>query len=80
MPKTVTLRVDDETYRSFIERAKAEQRSLSSFIETAVKRHIREADFMDDAEMAGILANEELVLRLKKGSEQARRRKGKMIG
>ena len=80
MPKTVTLRVDDETYRSFIERAKAEQRSLSSFIETAVKRLIRETDFTDDAEMAGILANEELVRRLRKGSEQARRRKGKMIG
>ena len=80
MPKTVTLRVDDETYRSFIERAKAEQRSLSSFIETAVKQHIREADFTDDAEMAEILSNEDLVRRLKKGSGQARRRKGKMIG
>ncbi len=80
MAKTVTIRVDDETYRSFSQRAKAEQRSLSSFIETAVKQHIREAEFTDDAEMAGILANEELVQRLKKGSEQVRRRKGKMIG
>ena len=80
MPKTLTLRIDDETYRAFAKRAKAENRSLANFIETAVKEHIRESVFVDDSEMAEILSNEGLVERLKKGSRDARRKKGALIG
>ena len=80
MPKTVTLRLDDETYDAFLRLAKAEQRSLSNFIETAAKAHIQEAAFTDDAETAEILANEHLVERLRKGSEQAAARKGRLVG
>jgi len=80
MPKTVTLPIDDKTYRSFLKRAKVENRSLSNFIETTVKEHIQECDFVIDSEMAEILVNEQLVERLKKGSKEAKRRKGTMIG
>lgn len=80
MPKTVTIRIDDGTYRSFTKRARAENRSLTNFIETAVKEHIRERDFVDDPEMAEILANEEIVRRLKKGSRDVARKRGAMIG
>jgi len=80
MPKTLTLRIDEETYKTFVKRARAENRSLSNFIETAVKEHIRECDFADDSEMAEILANERLVERLKKGYKNAQSRKGTLIG
>lgn len=80
MPKTLTLRIDDKTYRSFMKRAKSENRSLANFIETALKEHIRESDFVDDSEMAEILANERLVERLRKGSKNAKSKKGTMIG
>lgn len=80
MPKTVTLRIDEDTYQAFLRRAKAESRALANFIETTVKEHIRECDFTDSSEMAEILANERLVERLKKGSKDAKRRKGRMIG
>jgi predicted transcriptional regulator len=80
VPKTLTLRIDDETHRSFMKRAKSENRSLANFIETAVRQHIRESDFVDDSEMAEILANEQLVERLRKGSKDARKKKGTMIG
>jgi len=80
VPKTVTIRINDETYRSFVKRAKAENRSLANFIETAVTEHIRECDFADGSEMAELLANEELVRRLRKGSGDAKRKKGAMIG
>ena len=80
MPKTLTLRIDNETYKTFVKQAKAENRSISNFIETAVKAHIRESVFVDDSEMADILANEQLVERLKKGSKQAKRRRGTLIG
>ena len=80
MPRTVTLRIDDKTYRSFLKRAKVENRSLSNFIETTVKEHIQECDFVIDSEMVEILANEQLVERLKKGSKEAKGKKGTMIG
>ncbi len=80
MPKTVTLRVDDETYKAFLKRARAENRPLSNFIEHAVKTHIQEQEFVDDSEMAGILADERLVERLRRGSRDATKRKGTVIG
>lgn len=40
---TVTIRIDEDTCGSFAKRAKAENRSLANFIETAVKNHIRES-------------------------------------
>lgn len=80
MPKTVTLRIDDDTYRSFARRAKAENRSLANFIETAVSEHIRECDFADDTEMAELFANADLVERLQKGSQDAKKKKGTLIG
>ena len=80
MPKTLTIRIDEKTYRSFLKWAEAENRSLANFIETAVKQHIRERDFVDDSEMAEILANEQLIERLRKGSKDAKRKKGTMVG
>jgi len=52
MAKTVTLRLDDEVYSVFLEAAKAENRPLSNLIETAALSHIREQQFVDDAEMS----------------------------
>lgn len=80
MPKTLTIRIDDKTYVAFAKKAKAENRSLANFIETAVKAHIQESAFVDDSEMAEILANERLVEHLRKGSQDAKRKKGAMIG
>ena len=80
MPKTVTLRIDDETYKAFLKRAKSENRSLANFIESAVKSHVKEQEFSDDSEMADILANDRLVQRLRKGSAQAKQKKGRLIG
>jgi len=80
MPKTLTLRVDDGTYEAFVRRAKAENRSVANFIENAVKTHIEDHDFVDDVEMAEILANDRLVERLKRGSKEARRRRGALVG
>jgi hypothetical protein len=80
MPKTVTLRIDNETYTAFVKRARAQNRSLANFIETAVKEHILEAEFVKDSEMAEILADDRLVYRLRRGSRDAKRKKGTMIG
>ena len=79
MAKTVTLRLDDEVYDLFVEAAKAEKRSLSNLIETAALIRIQEQQFIDDAEMSEILANENLLKRKQKGASESRLRKGRFV-
>jgi len=79
MAKTLTIRIDDKTYNSFAKRAKAENRSLANFIETAVKAHIQESAFVDDSEMAEIVANDRLMDRLRSGSSDAKMKKATLI-
>jgi len=79
MTKTVTLRLDEEIYSVFLEAAKAENRPLSNLIETAALSRIREQQFVDDAEMSEIMANENLLKRLKKGARDAQMGKGRFV-
>ena len=79
MTKTVTLRLREDVYQELREAAAAERRPLSNLIETAALARIREEQFVDDVEMAEILSNEKLIRRLKLGSRQARKRKGRFV-
>jgi hypothetical protein len=76
MAKTVTLRLEEEVYKVFAQAAKAENRPL---IETAALSRIREQQFVDDAEMSEIMANENLLKRLKKGARDAAMGKGRFV-
>lgn len=80
MSKTVTIRLDDETYETIKRCAEAERRPISGFIENAALTYIEESSFADELEMADILGNEELMARLQRGSEEVRLRQGRMIG
>jgi uncharacterized protein (DUF1778 family) len=79
MARTVTLRLERDAYDELQEAATAEQRPLASFIATAALARVREAQFVDDEEMAGILGNDELVSSLKTGSQQAHQRRGDFV-
>ena len=79
MAKTLTMRLDEATYETFLQAAKAERRSLANLIETAALRHLWESGFVDDLEMAEILSRPELVKRLKAGSRDARSRRGRFV-
>ena len=79
MARTVTLRLEQDAYEELREAATAERRSLPNFIATAALERVREAQFVDDAEMAEILNDEALVRRLRTGSRQARQRKGDFV-
>ena len=79
MAKTLTMRLDDETYQTFVQAAEAERCSLANLVETAALRGILESSFADDAEMAEIASRPELVKRLQRGSRDARKRQGRFI-
>ena len=80
MSKTITLRVPDETYKKIHLHAQSDNRTLSNYIETALLRQLEEESYVDSFEMEEIQNNPELMERLKKGSRDARRMKGKLIG
>lgn len=79
MPKTLTLRLDEETYHLFAAAAQAENRSIANLIQTAAAARILEQQFADEYEMAEIRANEALLERLKRGSRHARERRGGFV-
>jgi len=69
MSKTVTLRLDDETYSMFRSYAQSDNRSIANFIKTATLRFIQADEFVGDSEMTEILADEELLSDLEAGYE-----------
>jgi len=79
MSKTVTLRLKDDVYNALREAALAENRPLSNLIETAAMSKVREQQFVDDTEMAEILADKNLIKRIQQGSREARLREGRFI-
>jgi hypothetical protein len=52
MPKTVTLRLPDKTYKQVKTAAISENRSISNYIETHLLEHLFESEFVDDVEMS----------------------------
>ncbi len=79
MAKTVTLRIDNAVYKFFTERAQAERRSLSNYIEISAMEYAKETAFADDNEMTEIRGNKTLIKNLKTGSRQAAKMKGRFV-
>ena len=68
MAKTITLRVDDDTYELIKKAAAGERRSISNFIEYATVAFLTEESFVTNDEMGEILKNEQLLKNLRQGA------------
>ncbi len=79
MAKTITLRLDDRTYRTFLAAAEEDNRTISNLIETLAMKKLTEDMFVDDFEMAEILSNKSLLDDLKKGYRDARLKRGRFV-
>jgi predicted transcriptional regulator len=77
MPKTLTVRMDEATYRLIEEAAAAENRSVSNFIETAALQKATAEIFVSEGEMSDIRGDAALVKRLKAGRRDAGARRGR---
>ncbi len=80
MSKTVTIRLDEKTYKKFRILAESDNRTLSNFIETSALRYIEESNLVDEFEMAEILSNKELNESLKRAHRDAKARRGRLVG
>ena len=80
MSKTVTLRLSDENYKKYKKLADRDNRPISNFIETAVKRFIEHNVYVDEFEMEEIRNNTELNKSLRRGLSDMKSKKGKFVG
>jgi hypothetical protein len=80
MSKTLTLRISEDDYNLLKAYAKSENRKLSNAIETLAMRRLEEELYIDKFEMDGILADRDLLGRLKTGHLQAKKARGRFVG
>jgi len=79
MSKTITLRLSDENYKKFKILADRDNRPISNFIETAVKRFIEHNIYVDEFEMEEIRNNVELNKSLKRGLSNMKSKRGHLV-
>jgi len=79
MPKTLTVRIDEASYRLIEEAASAENRSVSNFIETAALQRAVAETFVAPDEMPEIRSRPAPVRRLKNGNRDAAARRGRFV-
>lgn len=80
MAKTITMRVDDDTYQLIKAAADGERRSISNFIEYATISFLTEESFVNDDEMDEILKDETLLKNLKQGRKEIKEGKYTIVG
>ena len=80
MAKTITIRIDDDTYELIKSAAEGERRSISNFIEYATISFLTDESFVSDNEMEEILQNKEILTALDKGKKEIAEGKYKIVG
>ena len=65
--KTLTMRVDDNTYDTIKAAADGQRRNISNFLEFATMQYLSSSQYVDDDEMREILNDKELLENLKAG-------------
>ena len=79
MSKTITLRLSEESYKKYKSLADRDNRPISNFIETAVKRFIEHNIYVDEFEMEEINNNVELNKSLKRGFSDMKSKQGRFV-
>jgi len=79
MAKTVTVRIDDSTYRRIRAAAEAERRTISNFMEYATLAYVENSSFVDVDEMRGISDDKELLITLSKAMDDIKRGKYRIV-
>lgn len=80
MAKTITIRIDDDTYEMFRKAADGERRSISNFIEYAALSYITGEAYVSNGEMRDILADKALVKSLRKGLDDVKKGRYSVVG
>ncbi len=73
MGKTITIRIDEETYKKIKSAAESEKRTISNFMEYATIAYLENSRFVSDEEMIQIAEDDELMDRLQQSIQDLKR-------
>ena len=79
MAKTVTVRVDESSYRRIKAAAESERRTISNFMEYATLAYVENSTFVDNDEMKGISEDKELLTTLNAAMADIKRGKYRVV-
>lgn len=79
MSKTITIRLDDDTYKMIKSAAEGQMRSISNFVEYATTSYLTEEAFVSDEEMEQIITDTDLVRTLTKAKTDVRAGRYKIV-
>jgi len=79
MPKTITLRVEDEVYDMIKTAAEGDKITISNFLEYATVSYITHEAYVSDEEMEDIMKDKALVRSLRAGISDAKKGKYKVV-
>ncbi len=79
MPKTITIRIDDDVYEMFKKAANGSRRSISNFIEFATIAYLTNEIQVSDKEMDEILKNNSLLKSINKGLDDVKKGNFKVV-
>ena len=79
MGKTITIRIDDATYRKIKSAAESEKRTISNFMEYATVAYLENSGFVSDEEMERIADDHDLLSRLQQSLQDIKRGKYRIV-
>ncbi|HRZ28518.1 MAG TPA: CopG family transcriptional regulator [Spirochaetota bacterium] len=77
--KTITVRVDDDVYNILKKAADGERRTISNFIENASLSYLTNEIYVSDYEMSDIMKDARLVSGIRKGLDDVKKGKYKVV-
>jgi len=77
--KTITVRIDDNVYSILKKAADGERRTISNFVENASLSYLTNEIYVSDYEMAAILKDSKLVSGIKKGLDDVKKGKYRIV-
>ena len=77
--KTITVCVNDNVYNILKKAADGERRSISNFIENASLSYLTNEMYVSDYEMSDIMKDADLVSGIKKGLDDVKKGKYKIV-
>lgn len=80
MGKTITIRVDDETYQKIRSAADSEKRSISNFMEYATMNYLESSSFVSEEEMQQVLQDPKLLHSLKESLDDIQEGRYRIVG
>ena len=80
MGKTITIRVDDETYEKIRSAADSEKRSISNFMEYAAINYLESSSFVSEEEMREVTQDQQLLHSLKQSLDDIHEGRYSIVG